>query len=61
MIWWIGAGLVWLLSAVCIFTAMWEVWRGKSRTFSRRIMSMYGFHGVTALLALWLAVQAVSR
>lgn len=39
---------------------MAEVFRGKESAFSTKIMSMYAFHGVTALLALWLAFKAVA-
>lgn len=40
---------------------MAEVFRGKTRALSGKAMSMYGFHGVTALLALWLAFKAVGQ
>jgi len=61
MLWWIATAVVWLASAGAIFLAMANVVRRKSRAFSARTLSLYGFHGVTALLALWLAVKAMGR
>ncbi|HWI65138.1 MAG TPA: hypothetical protein VNT75_25190 [Symbiobacteriaceae bacterium] len=40
---------------------MAEVFRGKTGALSQKALTMYGFHGVTALLALWLAFKAVSQ
>jgi hypothetical protein len=39
---------------------MAEVFRGRESAFSKKILTMYGFHGVTALLALWLAFKALA-
>ncbi|HYF92487.1 MAG TPA: hypothetical protein VD969_09565 [Symbiobacteriaceae bacterium] len=58
MLWWIGAALVWLVSAACIVVAMVKVFRGKAPAFGKQALSLYAFHGVAALLALWLAFAA---
>jgi hypothetical protein len=38
---------------------MAEVFRGKAKAFSLKVLPWYGFHGVTALLALWLIFKAL--
>lgn len=40
---------------------MSEVFRGKMTAFGKKALPMYAFHGVTAVLALWLALKAVSQ
>jgi hypothetical protein len=36
------------------------VFRGKEGALSKGTMAGYGFHGVTAVLALWMAMQALA-
>ena len=38
---------------------MADVFRGKYRTLSGSAFFGYGFHGITAILALWLVIQAL--
>jgi hypothetical protein len=38
---------------------MADVFRGKYRALSGSAFFAYGFHGVTAILALWLVIQAL--
>ena len=39
---------------------MADVFRGKYRALSGKAFFGYGFHGVTAILALWLVIQALA-
>ncbi len=39
---------------------MADVFRGKSAAFSRKVLPWYAFHGVTAVLVLWLVGQALT-
>ncbi|MFH0800944.1 MAG: hypothetical protein V2A78_00960 [bacterium] len=57
--WWIGAILVWLVSAACIISTIFEVLSGKKRLFEAENFGAYIFHGSTAILALWLLVKAL--
>lgn len=38
---------------------MADVFRGKVSSLSPKILPWYAFHGVTAVLALWLFLQAL--
>lgn len=38
---------------------MADVFRGKVSGFSPKLLPGYAFHGVTAVLALWMFIQAV--
>ncbi len=38
---------------------MADVIRGKSRAFGIGTMAGYGFHGITAVLALWMFTKAM--
>jgi len=40
--------------------ALAEVFRGKSAALSPKLLPGYGFHGVTAILSLWLFMKALS-
>lgn len=55
----IAAGLVWLLSAWTIFSAIIEVVRGGTKPWNRNVIIAVLFHGGTAILALELASMAV--
>jgi len=60
MWWWIGAIVVWLASAVCIIGTIVEIAIGKKRAFEPENLGAYAFHGVTAILALWMLMKALS-
>ena len=57
--WWIGAILVWLVSAACIVGTIVEVAIGKSRPFKPDNWGAFAFHGATAILVLWLLTKAM--
>ncbi len=59
MYWWIGAILVWLLSAACIISTMVEIVQGKKRLFEGESVGAIVFHGATAILALWFLFKAL--
>lgn len=61
MVWWIAAALVWIVSAGCILCAMASVFRGQTKAFAPKALTLYSVHGVTAVLALWLAVKALGQ
>jgi hypothetical protein len=61
MAWWIGAAVVWLASAVCIIGTIAEVLTGRKRPFQAENLGAYVFHGATAVLALWLLMNALGR
>jgi len=59
MWWWIGAFVVWIMSAGCIIATMVEM---KMRRTGWATMDFWGaalFHGATAILALWLFSKAI--
>ena len=60
MWWWIGAIVVWLASAVCIIGTIVEIAIGKKRAFEPENFGAYAFHGITAVLALWMLMKALS-
>jgi len=60
MFWWISAFVVWAISAAWIIAILAEVFRGKSAALSPKLLPGYGFHGVTAILSLWLFMKALS-
>ena len=55
---WIAAGVTFAISAWTIVAAIVEVVRGKSRPWHADVLLAVVFHGVTAVLALWLAGKA---
>ena len=55
----IGAAIVWLLSAWTIFAAIAEVARGRIKPWNINVIIAVVFHGGTAILALELASMAV--
>jgi len=60
--WWAGAIIAWLASAGCIISTIVEVKQGKSGPKGPKAGEYWGavvFHGVTAILALWLAGKAL--
>jgi hypothetical protein len=59
--WLIGAVIVWLLSAACILTTMYEVGVGKSGVRKGDFWGVVVFHGITAILALWLLLKALGK
>ncbi len=59
-VWYIAAAVVWLMSAGCIIGTLIELARGKAK--ARKPGDFWGgvaFHGVTAVLALWLLLKAL--
>ena len=59
MWWWIGAILVWLVSAACIIGTCYEIITGKKKLTEGENIGAYFFHGATAILALWLFYKAL--
>ncbi len=59
VLYWIGAGLVWAISAWTIISTIVEVARGKSKPWSRDVVAGVLFHAGTAVAALKLANLAV--
>ena len=60
--WWIAAIIVGLLSAVCIISTMIEFKQGKTGPTGPKSGDFWGavvFHGVSAILALWLLSKAI--
>jgi hypothetical protein len=58
--WWIASVLVWLISAACIISTMWEVTTGRKKLWDSENLGAYFFHGGTAILALWLVFKAMA-
>jgi len=59
--WLIAAVVVWLLSAACIISTMYEVGTGKSNLRKGDFWGAVVFHGGTAILALWLLLKALGK
>jgi len=59
--WLIGAVVVWLASAICIIGTMYELAVGKSDLGKWDFWGGVAFHGVTAILALWLLLKALGK
>ena len=57
--WWVGAFVVWLVSASCIIGTMVEMRMGKYGWRAGPFWGAVVFHGATAILALWLFVKAI--
>ena len=60
MWWWIVAVVIWITSAMAILATLYEVGSGKKKIFDNENIAAYGFHGITAVLALWLFFKALS-
>jgi hypothetical protein len=60
MWWWIGAIVIWLASAGCIIATIVEIAIGKKRAFEGENLGAYAFHGITAILALWMLTKALT-
>jgi len=61
--WWVTGIAVWLASAACILSTIFELKAGKVSPVGKKAEDFWGavaFHGVTAVLALWLVGKAVS-
>ena len=58
--WWIGAIVLWPLSAACILSTLVGVAVGSSRPFKPDNWGAFVFHGATAILALWLLTRALA-
>jgi hypothetical protein len=63
MSWWwlIGAVIVWLASAACIIGTIWELAVGKNDLRKANFWGGVAFHGVTAIIALWLFLKAFGK
>ncbi|MCP4676543.1 MAG: hypothetical protein GY854_13715 [Deltaproteobacteria bacterium] len=59
VLYWIGAGLVWAISAWTIVSTIVEVARGRSKPGSRDVIAGVLFHAGTAIAAVKLANLAV--
>lgn len=59
--WFIPAIIVWLASAGCIIGTMYEMAVGKTSVRKPDLWGGVAFHGVTAILALWLMLKALGR
>ena len=59
--WLIAAVIVWLLSAACIISTMYEVGVGKSDIRKGGFWGGVIFHGGTAILVLWLLLKALGK
>lgn len=60
--WWLSAIIVWLASAACIISTIVELKQGKTGPKGPKQTDFWGavvFHGVTAILALWLLGKAL--
>jgi len=57
--WLIGAAVVWLLSAICIIGTIIEAAMGKKIFRKPDTWGGIAFHGVTAILALWLLMKGL--
>jgi succinate-acetate transporter protein len=55
------AVVVWLLSAACIIGTLWELFAGKGDLRKGDFWGGVAFHGVTALVALWLLLKALPK
>ena len=59
--WLIGAVVVWLASAACIIGTIWELTTGKNDLKKANFWGGVGFHGATAIIALWLFLKALGK
>jgi len=60
--WWALGILCWLMSAICIISTIVELKIGKVSLSGPKAADFWGavfFHGITAVLALWLLGKAV--
>jgi hypothetical protein len=53
--------VVWLVSAACIISTIYEVSVGKTTPRAGGFWGAVVFHGATALVALWLFLKALGR
>ena len=59
--WFIAALIVWILSAICIIITIYELGVGKAHFRKGSFWGGVGFHGITAILALWLILKALGK
>ncbi len=59
-LWWIGAIVVWLASAICIIGTLCGLFVGKEKATKGGFWGGVAFHGVTAIIALWLLMKALA-
>lgn len=59
--WLIAAVIVWLLSAGCAITTIYDTAAGKTGFRKGSFWGGIVFHGVTAILALWLLLKALGK
>ncbi|MDQ7823686.1 MAG: hypothetical protein RDV48_12885 [Candidatus Eremiobacteraeota bacterium] len=60
--WWLGAVLVWIMSAACIISTIAEMKTGKTGPRGPKAGDFWGavaFHGITAILVFWLVGKAL--
>lgn len=60
--WWVGGGVALAASAVCIVSTVFDLKRGKCGPNGPKAAEFWGavaFHGVTALLAIWLLGKVI--
>jgi hypothetical protein len=62
--WWVSGILCWLMSAACIISTIVELKMGKVSPRGPKAVDFWGavaFHGITAILALWLIAKALAH
>jgi len=59
--WFIASIIVWLASFICIITTIHELATGKNNLKKLDFWGAVIFHGITAILALWLFLKATGK
>lgn len=59
-LWLAAAAIVWVLSAVCIIGTIYDLAVGKASPRQGEFWGGVAFHGVTAILALWLLLKGLN-
>ena len=58
--WWVSGIVVWLVSGMCMIGTVIEMKMGKYGWADKGFWGAVAFHGVSAILALWLVWMAVA-
>jgi len=58
--WWVGAFFFGIVQIICIITTLLAVFRKKVKVWSLKTIIGYLAHGVTAVIALWMFLQAIA-
>ena len=59
--WFVAAMAVWLVSAACILSTIYEISVGKTTPRAAGFWGAVVFHGATAVVALWLFLKALGK